>query len=326
MSKREKNGVAAAVSVVLPNHNHVQYLETTITSLLNQSLAPAEIIVVDDASTDDSWQLIERLAEEHCEIITIKRERNGGVNAALGDGLSRARSPFVFMASADDIYLPDLLRHSVEMLSSHPQAALVFSDPAELIDKTGEKKVYPRFIAPQRAYYRPDMFAAMLRRSSFTPSSNTTVFRREWLTAIGGFAPTHPWHADWLAIMRLGLSHGVCYLPEVLSYFRVREDSYSHKNLKRTKGQAQIIAECLKTIYESSDDDLIARFRYAALMPQHDVFMFPRLLTYRAFRKHVTPKLVGWVFVRHLWSFLRPLTPPSLRKRLRRALNTNEAA
>jgi len=309
------------VSVVIPNYNHGDYLEETVGSFLTQSYPPAEVIIVDDASTDQSWSVLLQLSEKYPQLTIIRRDENGGVNVALAQGIALARSPLVVPASVDDVRLSDFLLKSARMLAENPQAALVFSDPAELDNETGEIRTFPNFVADQPQYFSADKFANMQRRRSFRISSNTTMFRRQLLTEIGGFRPEHHWHADWLAITRLGMMHGVCYLPEVLCYFRVVAGSYSNLSMRNSDKRAEIIIECLDSIYQSGDTVLIDRFRVSAAMPEHVLSLLPKLIKYTSFRKHLTPSLIGWLLVRQLWTSVRPAMPLHLRKMLRRLVN-----
>jgi glycosyltransferase involved in cell wall biosynthesis len=322
MGKHLTEASLPEVSVVIPNYNHSKHLVETINSFLEQSYPPVEIIVVDDASTDGSWQLLQGLAADHGILKILRLDANAGVNRALAKGIEIACAPFLVPASADDVRLPDFLQDSARMLAAHPKAALVFSDPAELIDATGEVRAYPNFVGEKAEYFTPDEFADMQRRRSFRISSNTTMFRRQMFDEIGGFRPEHHWHADWLAITRLGMTHGVCYLPKVLCYFRIVEGSYSTESFKKNNRRSEIIGECLNSIYMSGDQDLISRFKKSAVMPEHELFMLPKLVSYTSFRRHCTLTMLGWMVIRQLWTIARPIAPRNLRRLLRRIANS----
>lgn len=309
------------VSIVIPNFNHGAHLKARLYSFIEQTHRPAEIIVVDDASTDDSWAVIQEMAAKFTCIRPYRRERNGGVNAALADGLAVATKTFVVLASADDICLPRFLETSIEMLRQYPDVALVFSDPAEHIDKSGEDVVYPNFFAAEAAYMAPTDFVERQRKRSFRIPTNTVVFRRERLVEAGGFREDLHWHADWFAVMHLAIKYGACYVPGVLCYVRVCDDAYSILSLKEKGRHAEIIAACLRYIYNSDDEVLKHRFRRSALLPQHDLALLPSLLTYSAFRAHMSFALLGWMVIRQLWDVVRPLTSLSLRRQLRDMLN-----
>lgn len=310
-----------AVSVVIPNYNHAEHLEETIQSFLNQTHRPSEIIVIDDASTDHSWKILERIGRDNQIVRTVRSEKNGGVNEALARGVALATAPFLVAASVDDIRLPTFLESSLEALSACPNAAFVFSDSAELIDATGEKRTYPNFADIAPGCMNPESFALAQRRRSFRISSNTTIFRRDLFLRVGGFHAEHQWHADWLTIMRLGVTYGVCYHPEVLSYFRVVEDSYSEISKNKKEDRDAVIVACLDSIYESGDADTIRRFRLAAAMPEHNIALLPKLVRSSSFRQHCTPTLLGWMVVRQFWNWMRPLASDGVRGFVRKLVN-----
>ena len=83
------------LSVVVPNYNHARYLESALRAHLEQTRPPLEVIVVDDASTDDSVAIVERLARDHPRLRLIRLAKNGGVNAAINRGLREARGDYV---------------------------------------------------------------------------------------------------------------------------------------------------------------------------------------------------------------------------------------
>lgn len=89
------------VSVIIPVYNSEKYLETCIESVLAQSLREIEIIIVDDGSTDNSWQIISRYADQDSRIVALRR-RNSGVSATRNAGLRKAHGEYVGFVDSDD--------------------------------------------------------------------------------------------------------------------------------------------------------------------------------------------------------------------------------
>ncbi|GMA60045.1 glycosyltransferase family 2 protein [Alicyclobacillus fastidiosus] len=90
------------VSVVIPVHNHEQFIGETIESVLNQSHPHIQIIVVDDGSTDGTRNILETYKEK----ITVIRQMNAGVVAARNSGIQQATGDYVCILDCDDIFLP----------------------------------------------------------------------------------------------------------------------------------------------------------------------------------------------------------------------------
>src|SRR6185437_7349276 len=113
---------ASTISVVLPNYNHGQYIKRAIGALFAQDFPPYEVIVVDDASTDDSLAIIHDIALTHPNIRIIKNEWNEGLVLAQRRGRATATGKYIYLAAADDWIMPGFFSFAVEMLEAWPQA------------------------------------------------------------------------------------------------------------------------------------------------------------------------------------------------------------
>jgi cellulose synthase/poly-beta-1,6-N-acetylglucosamine synthase-like glycosyltransferase len=97
------------VSVVIPAHNSAALLPGAIFSVQQQSLQDLELLLVDDGSTDATWDVMQRAAAVDARIRVIRRERNGGVSAARNEALRQARGRYVAFLDHDDAFLPTRL-------------------------------------------------------------------------------------------------------------------------------------------------------------------------------------------------------------------------
>ena len=103
---------AGSISVVIPAHNAERYICEAIDSVVAQTLQPAEIIVIDDGSTDGTGELVRRRRS-----VTLVRQDNAGVAAALNHGIRLARGELIAFLSADDAWLPEKLQLQFEAAS-----------------------------------------------------------------------------------------------------------------------------------------------------------------------------------------------------------------
>lgn len=116
------------VSVVIPTHNRRQWLSESIESWLNQTWDNIEIIVVDDASTDGSPELIRSYERRYPEIIKgILRARNGGKASAVNRALQEVKGTYTVVFDDDDIALPRRLEVQVRYMEQHPDVDLLYS-------------------------------------------------------------------------------------------------------------------------------------------------------------------------------------------------------
>ena len=170
--KELKTSHPAAVSVVVPSHNHARFIAGTLRSIFTQTRQPAELIVIDDGSTDDSPQLIERTLADcpvPCELVA---RNNRGLCATLNEGLERTRGEFFAYLGSDDLWLPDFLKARVELLESRTTAVLAYGhayfvdEDNRIIDSTAEW-----------AHYADGNAREMLLQTT-APMSPTVLYRR----------------------------------------------------------------------------------------------------------------------------------------------------
>ena len=93
-------------SVVIPAHNAASFLRDALASAQAQSLRAIEILIVDDESTDGTWEIAAGVAAADPRILPVRRDRRGGVSAARNEGIARARGRWIAPLDADDLFLP----------------------------------------------------------------------------------------------------------------------------------------------------------------------------------------------------------------------------
>ncbi|GAB2760464.1 glycosyltransferase [Sinomonas soli] len=121
------------VSVVVPCYNYGRYLPDAVGSVLDQPDVDVEVIIVDDASTDDSADVAEELAGDP-RVTLIKHEANLGHIATYNDGLSRVTGDLVVLLSADDLLVPGSLARAAALFEAYPEVGLVYGGVAEFAD------------------------------------------------------------------------------------------------------------------------------------------------------------------------------------------------
>ncbi|MEM0993255.1 MAG: glycosyltransferase [Bacteroidota bacterium] len=125
------------ISVVLPVFNGAKYLRTAVESILNQSYSDFELLVLDDASTDDTIAIIESYEDKRIRL--LKAEKNEGIVARLNEGIRQAKGKYIARMDADDISMPHRLERQIQFLQTHSMVALVGSN-AYLIDEQNRQQ------------------------------------------------------------------------------------------------------------------------------------------------------------------------------------------
>lgn len=132
-SVREPCRSRPLVTVIVPVWNGERYLRESLKSILEQTYAPIELIVMDDASTDGTQEILESYgtALRYCRQASTR-----GIYGNANDGIAMARGEFIAIYHADDIYDREIVEREAAFLQRHPEAGAVFSSMA-MIDRSG---------------------------------------------------------------------------------------------------------------------------------------------------------------------------------------------
>ncbi|MGH7848147.1 MAG: glycosyltransferase family 2 protein [Candidatus Binatia bacterium] len=129
------------VSVLMPVYNGEHYLREAVESILTQTFADFEFIVINDGSTDKTAEILREYRDPR--IVALKHENNRGIVAALNYGLEVASGEFVARHDADDVSLPDRLRSQAAFINDHPEVVVLGSAYA-VINEEGQQMLIAR--------------------------------------------------------------------------------------------------------------------------------------------------------------------------------------
>lgn len=213
------------VSVALCTHNGARYIDEQVRSILAQSEMPAEVVVSDDASSDDTVARIEAawigLGHGAPVLRIIRNPVALGVSRNFEQAALACTADLVALCDQDDSWQPHRLATIVAQFTEHPELELLFTD-AWLVDAAGERLGMSLFDALEIGQHEVTAvrdgraFDVLLRRNLVTGA--TTVFRRSLLAAAVPFSPV--WvHDEWLAIIAAARSR-VDLLTEQLVEYR----------------------------------------------------------------------------------------------------------
>ncbi|GAB4532315.1 MAG: hypothetical protein Fur0018_20870 [Anaerolineales bacterium] len=213
------------ISVYITSYNQKDVLSEAIESVLAQTLRPHQVIVVDDASTDGSREIIRGYAARYPNWITpVLHERNQGVAAARNSALAHVTGDYVAYLDGDDRYLPHKLAREAEALRTHPGAGIAFSD-VYVINPQGQRiDRWTRSGRPPQGDIFPQTFArAFPGRRLFR---NELVDFRAWQQCGAGFYDPHlRMYEDYDLRIRLTKHLPTVYVDEPLSEYRRHEGS-----------------------------------------------------------------------------------------------------
>jgi glycosyltransferase involved in cell wall biosynthesis len=129
------NGNEPLVSVVVPVYNAASYLHEFCMSLLAQSHRHFEVLMLDDGSTDNSWEILQKYASDP-RFRLMQWEKNRGLNRTWFQLLTKIAGDYWCSPGADDVLKPQFLQRRVELLKAHPHAVFAHGPP-EVIESAG---------------------------------------------------------------------------------------------------------------------------------------------------------------------------------------------
>ena len=215
------------VSVITPSYNSEKYIVDTITSVQNQIYTNWELIIVDDCSTDNTCEIIEKICETDRRIRLLRQEKNAGAGAARTRAVQNATGRFVAYLDADDIWLPDKLNKQVTFML---EKNVCFSCTSyEVIDDNGNRLNKVVHMLPQVDYVG---FLTNNLLQTVGIMVDTKIVNKSYL--IMPDIRRRQDAATWLQILRAGYD---CYgVPEILAQYRRTMNSLSSNKVKAVRG------------------------------------------------------------------------------------------
>jgi glycosyltransferase involved in cell wall biosynthesis len=217
------------LSVLMPVRDTQAYLSEALRSVLDQNVSDFELVLVDDGSTDGSYELAQEFARRDARV-RVYQSPGLGIAGALNQGLALCRAPLVARMDSDDISLPRRFERQMAYLENDSDCVLV-SGQGDLIDEDGDLFGWVSMPLEHDAILR------MLRRGECSVIHGGAIYRTEAVRFVGGYRP------DYLAeevdlFLRLGERGRLANLPHLVLHYRKREDSVT-----ATWDAARVMAE-----------------------------------------------------------------------------------
>lgn len=192
------------VSVVIPTRNREQMVAQAVESILTQDFKDYELIVVDDGSTDNTADVLQRYEGS----IRLIRQSNRGVSAARNAGIAASRGPLIAFLDSDDLWRPRKLSLQTAFFHAHPNAVVCQTEERWM--RNG-RQLNPRKYHQKAAGY---FFERSLERCLVSPSA--AMLRRTVLEEIGGFDENLPACEDYDLWLRIGIRYPIHLINAVL--------------------------------------------------------------------------------------------------------------
>lgn len=227
----DQSGPPITVSVIMASYNCASFLEAAVGSVLEQSFADWELIISDDASTDDTLKLLPKLQALDSRVHCITSSTNRGAAGARNAALAMARGRYIAFLDSDDLWKPQKLERQIEFMVRN-QVAFSFSS-YERIDEAGAHRGFVR--APKSVSYRQLLFGNVV--GCLTAVYDTSAFGKVEMPDIA----MRQDYGLWLRLLKR-TKHAVS-LEESLGYYRLRSTSMSARKLRAAKFTWRLLRE-----------------------------------------------------------------------------------
>jgi glycosyltransferase involved in cell wall biosynthesis len=224
------------VSVIIPAYNSEAYVCQAISSALASRDVGLEVIVIDDGSTDDTWQVLEGFGSA----IRKARQSTGGPYKARNLGARLARGQWLAFLDADDDWAPEKLAKQLALADD--QVGLIYTDRVNFGDLSRVKERQSDSVA----LWDGDVFERLLLGNFITLSS--VLVRKSTFDRLGGFSEEHQGVQDWDLWLRYAADGGIVRLcREPLTRYRLHDSQMSNNLEARARDRVAVIRHALSS-------------------------------------------------------------------------------
>lgn len=211
------------ISVLMPAYNAEKYIWEAIESILNQTFTDFEFIIVDDCSTDRTWEIIQEYAKKDGRIVILRNEENLWIAGARNKLLSLAKDQYIVWQDADDISMDYRLEKQYEYMEKHPEVWICWGG-LQFFDEKGDKT--------KRLYRETD---TEIRKTIFrySPVSQpAAILRKDAIDKVWGFDEWLDVAEDLNLSFKIGRYYQFANLPEIILRYRENGTSATFQKLR----------------------------------------------------------------------------------------------
>ncbi len=218
------------VSVIIPNYNHSQFLNQRIDSALGQTYQNFEVILLDDASNDDSFEIINSYAKHpKVSYVVVNDSNSGSVFSQWFKGIVLAKGNYVWIAESDDFCEPNFLEKVMQVFDSDNELGLVYTGSYS-IDANGNTL----WTSPQTGSIKKweglDFIKEKMVNGNAIYNASMAVFNKKFITQDVEAIESFKFCGDWLFWILTAEKSKVAYVGSLLNYFRNHDKDVSGKS------------------------------------------------------------------------------------------------
>jgi glycosyltransferase involved in cell wall biosynthesis len=242
----------AKVDVVVPCYNYGRFLEGCVRSVLEQSITDVRVLVIDDASSDDTLAVATRLAEEDPRVSVISHAQNCGHIRTYNEGITWASADYFLLLSADDLLLPGALKRATMIMDENSDIVLTHGNCI----KWNDELPFPDCTTPQsQKWERQDLIKEMCTRGDLAVYDATAIVRTSVQKKIGGYLESLPHCADLEIWLRFAAHGAVAYITATQAIYRKHASAMTNSYCFTVVG-CQQRRQAFDTFFESYGGNL----------------------------------------------------------------------
>lgn len=300
------------LDVIIPVYNGIPFIQRTLLGVINQTLCPTQIIVVNDGSTDNTVAELEKIKAAHPKVnIQIISKPNGGHSSATNVGIRASTSDYIALVDADDLWHPTKLEKQMSVFqnSKDEKLGVVYADYVNIDPDDNPLPLYPTVKLDPTVKGR--VFEVLLQRGNLILGSNSAVLmKRQVFLDHGFFDENLRCGEDWEMWLRIAQTYHYDFYPEVLTFIRRHPGALSNQKMLHCQsdlyimhkwkdeflkfGGIRFIADYLSRITFTNQKNLLLNSEYDFLLnyiKEIADFPMPRLIIIWAFFRKIRKKI-----------------------------------
>lgn len=207
----------AKVDVLVPCYNYARYLTDCVRSVLDQSIKDVRVLVIDDASSDETLQVANGLSAADKRVHVIGHAHNRGHIATFNEGIEWADSDYFLLLSADDLLLPGALERAVDVMENNPDVVMTYGQCLSWHDENPMPRMIP---GHEYTWSRHDLLKEICTTATNVVPTPTAIVRTRTQKEIGGYRPSLPHAGDMEMWLRFAAHGAVARIDAMQAIYR----------------------------------------------------------------------------------------------------------
>lgn len=215
----------AKVDVVVPCYNYGRFLTDCVTSVLSQSILDVRVLIIDDASSDNTVEVATRLKASDSRVEFVPHASNVGHIRTYNEGIEWANGEYFLVLSADDLLVPGALERAASVMDQNPDIVLTFGECVTWQERNPFPKVCP---TQEYSWARCDLVREMSTSAANLVPTPTAVLRTRVQKTVGGYRETLPHSGDMEMWLRVAANGSVAHIDAVQAIYRKHPTAMSN--------------------------------------------------------------------------------------------------